>query len=51
MNISEKKYPLGNVAIIVVYKIKGKINELVTIGITKFPDTLTRSGKKGGRVS
>lgn len=51
MNISEKKYPSGNLGIIVIDKIKGKINELVTIGITKFPDTLTRSGKKGGRVS
>lgn len=35
MYIRRKKYPSGNVGIIVVEKISGKMKELTTIGIAK----------------
>ena len=35
MYVRKKKYPSGNIGIIVVEKINGKMNELVTIGIAK----------------
>ncbi len=35
MYIRKKKYPSGNIGIIVVEKINGKMNELITIVITK----------------
>lgn len=33
MFIRKKKYPSGNVGVIVVEKVNGKMNELSTIGI------------------
>ena len=38
MYIRKKKYPSGNIGIIVVEKINGKMKELVTIGIAKSDD-------------
>lgn len=38
MFIRKKKYPSGNVGIIVAEKINGKIKELITIGIAKRPE-------------
>ena len=38
MFIRKKKYPSGNVGIIVAEKIDGKIKELITIGIAKSPE-------------
>jgi len=35
MYVRKKKYPSGNIGVIVVEKINGKMNELVTIGIAK----------------
>ena len=40
MFIRRKKYPSGNVGIIVTEKINGKMNELATIGIAKDPEDL-----------
>ncbi len=40
MFIRRKKYPSGNVGIIVTEKINGKMNELATIGIAKEPEDL-----------
>ena len=33
MFVRKKKYPSGNIGVIVVEKIGGKMNELVTIGV------------------
>ena len=38
MYVRKKKYPSGNIGIIVVEKINGKMKELVTIGIAKSDD-------------
>ena len=35
MYIRKKKYPSGNLGIIVVEKVNGKMKELATIGIAK----------------
>ena len=35
MYIRKKKYPSGNLGIIVVKKVNGKMKELATIGIAK----------------
>ncbi len=35
MYVRKKKYPSGNIGVIVVEKINDKMNELVTIGIAK----------------
>lgn len=47
MYVRKKKYPLGNIGIIVVEKINGKMNELVTIGIAKSEDELESLLDKG----
>lgn len=49
MYIRKKKYPSGNVGIIVVEKINGKMKELATIGIARSNDdveTLVKRGKE-----
>lgn len=49
MYIRKKKYPSGNVGIIVVEKINGKMKELATIGIARSDDdveTLVKRGKE-----
>ncbi|WP_286338796.1 MULTISPECIES: hypothetical protein [Bacteroidaceae] len=40
MYVRKKKYPSGNIGIIVVEKINGKMNELVTIGIARSDDEI-----------
>lgn len=49
MFIRKKKYPSGNVGIIVVEKIHGRMKELATIGVAKNPeevDTLTSKARE-----
>lgn len=49
MYIRRKKYPSGNVGIIVVEKINGKMKELITIGIArsdKEVDALVKRGQE-----
>lgn len=49
MYIRKKKYPSGNVGIIVVEKINGKMKELITIGIArsdKEVDALVKRGQE-----
>ena len=49
MFIRKKKYPSGNVGIVVAEKIDGKMKELATIGIAKKPeeiDTLMSKGRE-----
>ncbi len=49
MYIRKKKYPSGNIGIIVVEKINGKMKELTTIGIAKSDeevDILFKQGKE-----
>lgn len=49
MFIRKKKYPSGNVGVIVVEKVKGKMNELTTIGIARTQeevDSLVMKGRK-----
>ena len=49
MYIRKKKYPSGNVGIIVVEKINGKMKELITVGIAKSDeevDTLVKRGRE-----
>ncbi len=38
MYVRKKEYPSGNIGIIVVEKVNGKMNELITIGIAKSDD-------------
>ena len=40
MFIRKKKYPSGNVGIVIAEKIDGKMNELVTIGIARSPEEI-----------
>ena len=40
MYVRKKKYPSGNIGIIVVEKTNGKMNELVTIGIASSDDEI-----------
>lgn len=40
MYIRKKKYPSGNLGIIVVEKVSGKMKELATIGIAKTDDEI-----------
>ena len=40
MYIRKKKYPSGNLGIIVVEKVNGKMKELATIGIAKTDDEI-----------
>ena len=40
MYIRKKKYPSGNIGVIVVEKINGKMKELVTIGVSKSDDDI-----------
>lgn len=47
MYIRKKKYPSGNVGIIVVEKVRGKMNELVTIGIAKSDDEIDALVNRG----
>ncbi len=47
MYIKKKKYPPGNIDIIVVEKINGKMNELVTIGIAKSDDEIEGLVRRG----
>lgn len=47
--IRKKKYPSGNVGVIVVEKVNGKMNELATIGIARTQeeiDSLITKGRK-----
>lgn len=49
MFIRKKKYPSGNVGVIVVEKVNGKMNELTTIGIARHQgeiDSLIMKGRK-----
>lgn len=49
MFIRKKKYPSGNIGVIVVEKVKGKMNELATIGIASTQeeiDSLIMKGRK-----
>lgn len=49
MFIRKKKYPSGNVGVIVVEKVNGKMNELTTIGIARHQeeiDALIMKGRK-----
>ena len=49
MFIRKKKYPSGNVGVIVVEKVNGKMNELATIGIARTQeeiDSLITKGRK-----
>lgn len=49
MYIRKKKYPSGNVGIIVVEKINGKMKKLITIGIArsdKEVDALVKRGQE-----
>lgn len=49
MFIRKKKYPSGNVGVIVVEKVNGKMNELATIGIARHQeeiDSLITKGRK-----
>ena len=49
MFIRKKKYPSGNVGIVIAEKIDGKMKELATIGIAKKPeeiDTLMSKGRE-----
>lgn len=49
MFIRKKKYPSGNVGVIVVEKVNGKMNELTTIGIARHQeeiDSLIAKGRK-----
>jgi len=50
MYVRKKKYPSGNIGIIVVEKTNGKMNELVTIGIAISDDEIERFCKSGQRV-
>ena len=43
MFIRKKKYPSGNVGIVVAEKINGKMKELATIGIAKESEELAHS--------
>ena len=47
MFIRKKKYPSGNVGIIVVEKIHGKMKELATIGIARTPEEVPALTAKG----
>lgn len=47
MFIRKKKYPSGNIGVIVVEKTKGKMKELVTIGVAQNPDELEVLLSKG----
>lgn len=47
MYIRRKKYPSGNVGIIVVEKINGKMKELITIGIAKSNEDVDALVKRG----
>lgn len=47
MYVRKKKYPSGNIGIIVVEKINGKMKELVTIGIAKSADEVVSLVTKG----
>lgn len=47
MFIRKKKYPSGNIGVIVVEKTKGKMKELVTIGVVQNQDELDVLLSKG----
>lgn len=47
MYIRKKKYPSGNVGIIVVEKINGKMKELITVGIAKSDEEAEALVKRG----
>ena len=46
MYIRKKKYPSGNLGIIVVEKVNGKMKELATIGIAKTDDEIENRGSR-----
>ena len=47
MFIRKKKYPSGNISIIIAEKINSKIKELITIGIAKSPEEVDTLMSKG----
>ena len=47
MFIRKKKYPSGNVGVIVVEKVNGKMNELTTIGIARHQEEIESLIMKG----
>lgn len=47
MYLRKKRYPSGNIGIIVVEKIRGKMTELTTIGIAKSEEEVERFVQKG----
>lgn len=46
MYIRKKKYPSGNLGIIVVEKVNGKMKELATIGFAKTDDEIENRGSR-----
>ena len=46
MYIRKKKYPSGNLGIIVVEKVDGKMKELATIGFAKTDDKIENRGSR-----
>ncbi len=47
MFIRKKKYPSGNIGVIVAEKVNGKIKELITIGISKTPSQTEKLVQEG----
>ena len=47
MYVRKKKYSSGNIGIIVVEKLNGKMKELTTIGIAKSEDEVEKLVKQG----